>query len=309
MKTVFTVAALFLCAVAGASAATPSLGFLTTEGSFQLDQSKLWGTATIFEGSVVETKVASCRIHLSSGAEINLAPESRARFFAGRAVIEKGALRLESPAGYRVEARSFRLSSDAAHTVAAVKLQSGAGVAASASSGRLLVANASGMVVADVAPGKAVTVTPETDGVTGLTKLSGCVQSVKQSIVLVDQASNISFGLRGGGIESSLGSRVEVTGKTQPPSVTPPGSLMMVDVTQVKVLEVDACVAVGKSSKGKSAGKIGVLAGTVAVIKGAAVAVPTSVAVIGGVAVAGGIAGKLALDNDRASDQPAGTSR
>jgi hypothetical protein len=309
MKTVSTVAALFFCAAAGASAATASLGFLTTEGSFQLDQSKLWGTATIFEGSVVETKVASCRIHLGSGAEIDLAPESRARFFAGRAVIEKGALRLEAAAGYRVEARSFRISSDAAHTVAAVKLQSGAGVAASASSGRLLVANAAGMVVADLPPGKEVTVTPENDAVTGLTKLSGCVQAVKQSIILLDQASNLSFVLRGGGIEASLGSRVEITGKAQPSPAASHGSPTVVDVTQVKVLEADACTAGEKSSKGKSAGKIGVLAGTIAVIKGAAVAVPTTVAVIGGVAVAGGVAGKLAFDGDHASDQPAATSR
>src|SRR5215831_2286260 len=117
------IAALIVCASLGAAANNSSLGFLTTEGSFQLDQSKIWGTATLFEGSLVETKVASCKIHLSNGSEIEMAPDSRARFFAGRAVVEKGAIELHASAAYQVDARSFRVSAEGINTIAAVRFR------------------------------------------------------------------------------------------------------------------------------------------------------------------------------------------
>jgi hypothetical protein len=290
------IAALIVCAALGASAANSSLGFLTTEGSFQLDQSKIWGAATLFEGSLVESKVASVKVHLSNGSEIELAPDSRARFFPGRAVVEKGAIELHSSAAYQVDARSFRVSAEGANTVAAVRFQGAAGVAASASKGRILVASAAGMPLADVPAGKGVTLTPENAAITGLTKLSGCVQSARKLVVLTDQASNIGFVVQGKGVESELGNRVEITGIAKPPALAAKGAPAVVDVSEVNVLERGVCKA--------SAVHKGAIAG----VAGGISAKPAAVAIIGGVAVAGSL-GAVAAAHALSSDQPASTSR
>jgi hypothetical protein len=295
MKTPTTILTLLFSAVMGASAATPSLGFVTTEGSFQLDQSKIWGTATLFEGSVVETGAAPVEVHLSGGSEVELAAGSRVRFFDGRAVIEKGALRLDTPAPYRVEAHTFRIASGAAHTVAALRLEGPAGLAASASNGLLQIANGDGTRLADVSAGKAVTLTPQIGAPTGLTKLSGCVEPGKQSLVLTDQASNIAFALVGKGIEAQAGNRVEITGTSRPAGSAGKGTPGVVEVGEVKVLEKDGCRSASAAISAKA---------TTVVVPAAA---KPAGAIIGGVQVSKGH-GEIEIRHDGA-ERPGRTSR
>jgi hypothetical protein len=308
MKTRYTVTALIFCAALGAPAANTSLGFLTTDGSFQLDQSKIWGTATLFEGSVVETKVAHCRVHLSNGSEIDIAADSRARFFQGRAVVEKGAVELKASAGYTVEARGFRIAAEDAGTVAAVRFDGTSGVAASAAKGRILVASADGKALADVPTGKAVTLTPEIGVNTGLTKLSGCIQSSKSLFVLTDQASNITFVIQGKDVATQAGNRVSVTGTATKSASAVKGVPQVIEVSEITVAEKGAC-KVSAAKKGAIAGVVsGISAKTVAL--GAAVAAkPVAAAVIGGVVVAGSVGGVAVANAINSADQPASTSR
>jgi hypothetical protein len=151
---------------------------------------------------------------LSNGSDIRLAAESKVRFFQGRAVIEKGSIQLQASAGYRVEARTLQISANAENTVAGVGLRGAGGVSASAQSGQLLIANAQGVLIADVTAGKGVSLTPEPPSAAGLTKLTGCLVSRKGSMLLNDQASNVTVQVHGGGVESEVGNRIEITGTT-----------------------------------------------------------------------------------------------
>jgi len=86
LKTLFLLALISALAVAAA----PAIGIVTASGHFTLDRSQVWGNATVFEGSVVETRSASSEIALRNGAKLQLAKDSRARILSDRVVIEKG---------------------------------------------------------------------------------------------------------------------------------------------------------------------------------------------------------------------------
>ncbi|HEV1287789.1 MAG TPA: hypothetical protein VNU44_20865, partial [Bryobacteraceae bacterium] len=77
---------LFVVISAVAIAATPAIGIVTASGHFTLDRSQVWGNATVFEGSVVETGSASSEIALRNGAKLQLAKDSRARILSDRVV-------------------------------------------------------------------------------------------------------------------------------------------------------------------------------------------------------------------------------
>jgi hypothetical protein len=273
MKTRNTVAALIFCAALGAQAENRSLGFLTANGTFQLDQSKIWNTATLFDGSVVETGLVHCRIHLSDGSEIDVAGDSRVRFFAGRAVIQKGAMEVRSTAVYRVDARDFHISTEGSGTVAAVRFEGPAGVAASAAKGSLRIAGADGLPLANVIPGKGVTLTPENTAAPGLTKLSGCVQSTNGSFWMTDLASNITFAIQAKNLASQVGSRVEIRGTASNSGLEARGTSPAVQAATVKVLQKGSCAApAAQSAASNGAGPATQNTAPVSLIRGVTVA-------------------------------------
>ena len=94
------------CAVTPLTAAAPAIGLATANGSFEVNSARVWGNATLFDGSVVETAKAPSQVKLNNGAQLRLATGSRAIVHDGRLVLEKGSSQLESAAAYPVEARS-----------------------------------------------------------------------------------------------------------------------------------------------------------------------------------------------------------
>src|SRR5690348_11783437 len=67
-----------------------AIGFVTANGSFQLNSSRVWDSATIFDGSTIETTKAPSDLKLSGGAQLRLAAESRAKVYQNRLILEKG---------------------------------------------------------------------------------------------------------------------------------------------------------------------------------------------------------------------------
>lgn len=262
--------------IAGGVYAASSLGFITAKGTFQLDQSKIWNNATLFDGSAVETDKTRSEIHLRDGSQIQLAPASKARFFAEHAVVEKGSMRVQAAAVYRVEARGLQIATVDANTVAGVELRSPNTVTVSVASGELKIANPAGTLVADVTAGRSVTLTPEPGGTPGFTRLSGCLLTKRSSAFLVDQASNVTFQLEGGGAASEAGNRVEITGTLSQVSPQKHGQLPMINVSGVNRLEAGACTGLMLPRNGPH---------------GIPKIASTKVAVIGGFAVAGSVGG------------------
>ena len=81
---------LSLCALSTCFAASPAIGLVVANGSFQLDHSNVWGTATLFDGNVIETNISSSQLQLNNGVNLRLAAGTRARVYESRLVLEKG---------------------------------------------------------------------------------------------------------------------------------------------------------------------------------------------------------------------------
>src|SRR6266567_2060565 len=64
------------------------IGMAVANGSFLVDQSRVWGNTTLFDGSMIETATAASDLQLNGGVMMRLASESRARVYRDRLVLE-----------------------------------------------------------------------------------------------------------------------------------------------------------------------------------------------------------------------------
>ena len=284
----FLLPALALSTAIALQAAAPSIGFVNAKGSFQLDNSRIWSNATIFDGSVIETKVAPSQVHLSDGSELVVGAGSRVRVFESRAVLEKGAVQLQSSTQYRVEARALNIVPSAAGATAGIELRGTGRIAASASTGELLVTNKEKVLVARVIPGHPVTLDTTAAAKPGLTRIAGCLTASSHTFMLLDQPSQVTFELHGASIDKEIGNRVEITGTAESSHPKLSAASQVVKVIHVNRLEQGACLTPGAIAR--RVGPIAAVGGTLATISAAAGTAGT-VAIIGGVTVAGTVGG------------------
>ena len=141
-------------------AAGPALGFAIAKGSFQIDGASVSGNATLFGGATIETGEASSRLQFSNGARIELAPRSRAKIFGDHLTLEKGWGELAARK-YRIEARSLRVETNEAKSLARVSLEGSRDVLVTAMNGPVRVYNELGLLVANVRPGVAMSFQPQ----------------------------------------------------------------------------------------------------------------------------------------------------
>jgi hypothetical protein len=80
--------------------AAPAIGIVTASGHFNVEGSQVWGNATLFDGTVIETSAASSELALRNGVKVQLAAGSRARIWQNRMVLEKGIAQLAAPASF-----------------------------------------------------------------------------------------------------------------------------------------------------------------------------------------------------------------
>ena len=81
------------------------------------------GNSTIFDGDVIETAVSRSVVQLNN-VQLTLAPESRAKIYSGRTVLEKGTGMLRDSAGHVFEADTLRIAPAAKDSVVQVDVKS-----------------------------------------------------------------------------------------------------------------------------------------------------------------------------------------
>ena len=134
------------------TAATPVIGVVQASGQFRVNQAIADGTATLFDGAVLETTDARTDVALKSGGgHIALAPNSKARVFTNHMALESGAADVNAP-GYSIEVASLSISGAGGQVV----LDSPGRVRVGATSHALEVRNAKGTLLARVHSGHAL---------------------------------------------------------------------------------------------------------------------------------------------------------
>jgi hypothetical protein len=195
-------------------------------------------------------------------------------------VLERGVGQLRGT-GYGIEARSLRVVADEANATARVSLSGDRRVLVAALQGRSHVTNAQGMLVANLTPGIALEFEPQGEGADVASKLKGVLRRQAGKFLLTDETTNVTVELRGSGLSSKVGKRVEVTGQLAAGSVAvEPGT----QVINVKTITLAAAAAVA----GAGAGTAGAASAAGATAAGIGAG---TVAIVGGVAAAGTVAG------------------
>lgn len=276
-----------------ASGAGPVIGTVVTKGAFRLDNATVTGNATLFEGATVETKSAESRMELSSGAQVSLGADSRARFYGDHMILEKGAGQLQKAENFRFEARGLTIQPETGNASARVALAGGARVELAALSGSFRVLNARGMLVANVGAGRTLALEPQAADTA--TKLTGTLSKVGGHYLLTDETTNVTVELAGQGLAKEVGNRIEVTGAMDPTATPVTDASQFIRVSSVKHLGKGAAGSSGAAAAGKGGaaggvgggGGIAMSATTIAIIGGVAAA-----ATLGGLAAAGKLPGQ-----------------
>ena len=262
------------CALVSVYASGRSIGLATADGSFQINSVTVQGNGTLFDGSALETAQAPSQVSLNNGARLRLATDTRAKVYQDRLVLEQGSGQMQSWTGYPVEARSLRIHASSPDAVATVHVTEGSPVEVAAVRGTVRVANAAGVVVANLDAGGALSFAPQ-EGATGPTKVSGCLLSTDAKFVVVDQTANVEVAVQGAALAKEVGNRVEITGAADPAQV--------VTVQSIKRLAKGGCASVAKASGPDGAAPKATKATKGKVFTG------TTLAIIGGVAVASSV--------------------
>ena len=278
-------------ALSVSSAAGPAIGLVVANGSFQLDHSSVRGTATLFDGDVIETGVSASQLRLSSGVSLRLASQSRARVYESRLVLEKGLGQLEST-NYRIEADSLQVEADKPGTTARVQVSGSTRVVVFAREGAVRVSNSDGVLIARLDTGREVTFEPQQDAAGTVTKVSGILALKDGKFVVLDRTTNVLMQLQGPGLEAEVGKLVEITGTVDPAPPTVAGASELIDVNSVKRLIGGGAAAAAAGAGGAAAGAA---AGGAAAGAAAGLSTGAIVAIVGGVAAAGTIGGLAAV--------------
>jgi hypothetical protein len=285
-----------------AFAATPAIGIVTASGHFTLDRSQVWGNATVFEGSVVETGSASSEIALRNGAKLQLAKDSRARILSDRVVIEKGIGQVSAPESFEVNAANLRI-----HSTGRLRVDMGQTVQIASLLGNTRVSSASGMLLAAIPAGRTMSFSPQ--AANGTITRTGCLLFKDNHYIMQDENTQEVVELSGGeNLGAQLGNRVEITGT--PSSAKPAVSIatLLVNVSAMAAKSSGGCLSVAASLNAQTEATAAANPAQPAAAdapKGGGGGMPTGAKVAIIVAIAGGGAGAaIALAGKKSSTSP-----
>jgi hypothetical protein len=288
-----------------AVAASPAIGIVTASGHFTLDRSQVWGNATVFEGSTIETGAASSEVALRSGAKLQLAKDSRARILSDRVVIEKGIGQVSAPESFEVNAGNLRIHSDGR-----LRVNIRDGVQIASLTGVARVSSASGMLLAAIPAGRTMNFTPQ--AANGSVTRTGCLMYKENHYILQDENTQEVVELSGGeNLKEQLGNRVEILGMASSAKPVVSIATVVVNVAGMTPKSTGGCLSVA-SNLGATTEAAAIAAAAAA---GAAAAGAATAATVGGLSTAatvgiiaavagGGAAAAIVVVSKKSSTSP-----
>lgn len=266
------------------------IGMASAQSGATLDDAHVTGTATIFEGSRI-TSAGYSRLHLNSGARLDLAAGSEAQVFANHAALQAGSSEIEASSGYEIDAQTLKIRLAEKNSIARVKVDGDKRVYVTALNAPVNVLNKEGLLVAKVTPGLPISFMAQGAAPAGF-DTTGCVLNKGgAAIVTNDDGSQVSE-LRGADVRKLVGKRAHVVGNVDATATAGGGASQVVRVTRVTSASGASCSSVAsKLGATTAAAGLGAAAGAGAATGAAAgaaagVTVGTTAAVVAGVAAA-----------------------
>lgn len=279
-----------MIAVSALIAATTAavIGMASSQDSLTLDNSKVSGNATLFDGSTVEAGGYS-RIQLKNGTRIDLGAGSQARIFANHASLDRGMSEIQSASGFEVGANTLKIRTTGANGIARVKLDNKA-VLVTALNAPVEVLNPAGLLIARVNPGLPLSFMPQAGAASSFDS-TGCVLQKSGAAIIVG-SGNQTYELRGADLRKIVGNQAHVTGTVDTSATPAAGATQVIHVNSVNITSKGGCAsaasAVGATTAaaGLGAAATAGAVGAGAAAAGAATGISTTALVVGGVAAA-----------------------
>jgi hypothetical protein len=219
-----------------AIAASPAIGIVTASGHFTLDRSQVWGNATVFEGSVIETSTASSEIALRNGAKLQLAKDSRARILSDRVVMEKGIGQVFAPESFEVNAANLRI-----HTSGRLRVNMTDGIEVASLVGSTRVSSASGILLAAIPAGRSMNFSPQSAN--GTVTRTGCLLFKDNHFILQDENTQEVVELTGQNFAPQLANRVEISGAASSTKPVVSIATLLVNVATMTLKSTGGCLS------------------------------------------------------------------
>jgi hypothetical protein len=269
------------------SAASPAIGVVMARGTFQVDESRVSGNGTLFDGTTVETGKASSELHIQGGVRMFLGSDSRGKVYRDYLVLERGQSELAS-GPYRINARTLQILAADSYSGAKVTLEGANRIQVAALRGPVRITNGRGVLIANLEAGRSIDLDQQDSGAVAPSKLTGCLRRADGRFLLTDDTAGITVELLGSGLEKEVGFKIEVIG-SQDPSATPAtGASQVVRAHSFK--EISKRCASGGAAASGSGGVAGTGSGT-GTAAGTIGGIITTKAVIAGVVVAAAATG------------------
>jgi hypothetical protein len=236
--------ALFLSVMlsAGMAASGNVIGVAIARGSFEVDHSQVSGNSTIFDGADVQTGSFSSRINLNDGTRVALGPDSRAKVKGESLVLEKGLGELQARTHYQIEARTLRISPSRPNAIARVLIEGDRKVRVEAVEGPVTVLSHSGILVARVKPGAALSFEPQA-AQEDTFQVEGCLLRKQGRYILVDQTSNQVVEVRGVDLTPHVCNRVKIAGTAVRGATPLAGASQVILIRTVERTATAGCLA------------------------------------------------------------------
>src|ERR1035441_620011 len=196
------------------TASAPSVGIVKSTGDFRVDGSIIRGNGTVFDGNLIETTAARSTVQLGA-AQITLLPNSSAKVYRDRTVLESGSELMRNGEKRTIEAATLQIASASKDGVVLVAMGGPNNVKVFATSGAAEVRTAAGLLVASLSPGMGLAFTPQAGAATSM-QMKGVVESTNNKFYLTDATSKTKAELRGTDLAKFAGKAVQVTGSVIP---------------------------------------------------------------------------------------------
>ncbi len=256
-------------------AAARMIGTAISAGNFELNERTMPGSGSVPSGAAMTTLATGSTLHLDGGVRLDLAPHSRGHVYQDRLELEAG--EASSEGRYRVETGELRVD-PAVGARAAVSYEADGRFKVTAGNGAVRVSHRSGLLLAQVLPGRSVLLAPRAGGAANSMSLVGTIEKRENGLYLTDETAGITVKLQGGELDKFVGKKVRMAGKTDEQAPRIEGVAATVNVDRVQPV-------------GTSAKKKGAMAGAAGGATAAAAGLSTTVIVVGGIAIAGAVAG------------------
>jgi hypothetical protein len=215
-----------------------SIGAATAEGDFRINGVPVKARSALLEGSAIQTGDTSATLHFANGSRLELAPESGARVFGNRTILERGKSQFAVVGDYKIEVLNLRVAALSANAFGRVAIEGRHGVAINILSGLCRVTNASGAIVADMTPATALHFQdPEASAATPAMRMTGCLRKKDGRYVLKDETTNITAELKAADakiLEKEVKHHIEITGARLAAVAPVEGASQVIDVSELK---------------------------------------------------------------------------